>query len=270
MATATPTRKRQRKTYSAPALEKGLDIIELLANEGQPLATPAIAARLNRSIGEIFRMIVVLEQRGYITTQGDDRFVLTLKLFELAARDAPVNRLTSAAVDVMHRLAEDTQQSCHLAIHGNGRSIVVAQENSPAWRGLSVRLGAEAPLMQSCSGHLLLAYADPESRQQMLDAQPRHFGRRAGKTTVQRMTERVLKHGYESVKSAQVAGVRDIGYPVFNHSGRMTAALVIPFLEHVDGSQAVSFEDCRTRLAQAANDISSALGYAPDSRAPNG
>ena len=44
-------------TYSAPALEKGLDILELLAGEAEGLSQAAIAERLGRSTGEIFRML---------------------------------------------------------------------------------------------------------------------------------------------------------------------------------------------------------------------
>ena len=52
--------------YSAPALEKGLDIVELLAAASTPLSTRAIAERIGRSKGEIFRMVFVLLQRGYL------------------------------------------------------------------------------------------------------------------------------------------------------------------------------------------------------------
>jgi hypothetical protein len=46
--------------YRAPALEKGLDVIELLAAEKSPLNLSAISQRLGRSSGELFRMLMVL------------------------------------------------------------------------------------------------------------------------------------------------------------------------------------------------------------------
>src|SRR5215831_7001214 len=45
--------------YRAPALEKGLDVIELLAAEKSPLNLSAISQRLGRSSGELFRMLQV-------------------------------------------------------------------------------------------------------------------------------------------------------------------------------------------------------------------
>lgn len=226
-----------------------------------------MAAQLDRSVGELFRMIMVLEQRGYVARSGKDEFELTLRLFELALSDAPVQRLTAAAADPMMDLASATQQSCHLVIYSNGRGIVIAKESSPADRGFSVRLGAEAPLLQSCSGHLLLAYADVRARTDMLKGQPKAFRKPLSDAAVQRIINRVLRQGYESNKSEQVSGVLDIGYPVFDHTGNLVAALVIPFLEHIDGSHPVSFDACRECLADTAAAISKALGYTESARA---
>src|SRR6478752_905346 len=65
--TADPVKLGGRgRAYPAPALEKGLEIIELLAAAAQPLSTRAIADNLGRSKGEIFRMLCVLMDRGYI------------------------------------------------------------------------------------------------------------------------------------------------------------------------------------------------------------
>ena len=43
-------------SYAAPALEKGLDILELLASSGRPMGTRQLAEELGRSKNEIFRI----------------------------------------------------------------------------------------------------------------------------------------------------------------------------------------------------------------------
>ena len=89
----TPATKLVRGTgarYAAPALEKGLDVIELLARETDGLTLNEVARLLDRTSSELFRMVNALCRRGYIG-QHDDRYVLTLKLFELAR----CNRATS-------------------------------------------------------------------------------------------------------------------------------------------------------------------------------
>ena len=68
------------RKYRAPALEKGLDVLELLSAHGQPLTPSQMSATLGRSVSELFRMIQVLEFRGYIE-QSSDGYRLTNRLF---------------------------------------------------------------------------------------------------------------------------------------------------------------------------------------------
>ena len=63
---------RNKSRYAAPALDKGLDILELLASETEGLTRSEISRRLGRTVGELFRMMVCLEERGYITDVGPE------------------------------------------------------------------------------------------------------------------------------------------------------------------------------------------------------
>ena len=55
-----PKISKEASQYSAPALEKGLDILELLADSAPGLTQNQIATRLGRSASELFRMVEVL------------------------------------------------------------------------------------------------------------------------------------------------------------------------------------------------------------------
>lgn len=251
----------RRKQYSAPALEKGLDILELLAGEPKGLNISALANRQDRSVGEVFRMMAVLEQRGFITLREDsDAYVITLKMFELSHRFPPIVRISAAATNPMKSLSYEINQSCHLVIYYEGRGHVVAQNDAPTERILSVRLGAEAPLMDSCSGHILLAYSGDESRDAMINKIPSHQKKPRSKELA-RLVRRIRKQGNEIMKSAQVQGVEDIGYPVFDQSGDVVAALVVPFVVYLDDSHPVPLQDAPVLVADAAEKISAALGH---------
>lgn len=251
----------KRKTYSAPALEKGLDILELLANQAEGMNISEITKTLNRSVGELFRMLVVLEQRGYVSLQpGSDRYRLTLKMFGLAHRFPPVKRLTSVSAPVLQRLSYAIEQSCHLVIYYEGKGHVVVQQDSPSERVFSVRLGAEAPLMNTCSGHLLLAFADQSTRSQMLSRIPAHHPNENG-FNIDKMVRKVLGQGYESIHSAQAQGIQDIGYPIFDYQDQAVAALIVPFFEYLDASRQTSADDAHQLIKQAALEISVALGF---------
>lgn len=83
--------------YRAPALDKGLDILELLARTDGGLTQVEIAKALGKSPNEFYRMLDRLVRRGYVQRQDGDRFTLTLKMFGLAHFHQPVRRLVSFA-----------------------------------------------------------------------------------------------------------------------------------------------------------------------------
>jgi DNA-binding IclR family transcriptional regulator len=256
-----------KRRYSAPALEKGLDVLELLSREEDGLTVSSIAKELGRSVSELFRMMVVLEQRGYIhSSLGSDRYRLTLKLFEIAHRFRPMQRLTSVATSIMKTLAYRLEQSCHLVIYYEGKGHVVAQQDAPSERVFSVRLGAEAPLLNTCSGHVLLAFADEHEREIMVGKIPRHHPRPV-RRDLDRIILRVREQGCEVIPSAQVQGVTDVGYPVFDHTGGCIAALVVPFFSYIDGSHSADLKTAQLSARDAAGAISRMLGSAPGSSA---
>ena len=154
--------------YAAPALEKGLDILELLARSEVPLSQKDIAQKLDRTIGEIYRMVMCLVERGYLVNL-DDRFIVSTKLFELAHVNPPTHRLLAEALPIMQKLSSDLDQSCHLTVYNQGRQIVVAKVDSPSGMGFSVRVGAELDVLVSASGRVLLAFQDLETRRFRID-----------------------------------------------------------------------------------------------------
>src|ERR1700688_4455482 len=97
--------------YPTPALEKGLDILELFASEPAGLTKSEVARRLGRTVSEIFRMLVCLEERGYISESRDgERFHLTLRLFELGQQYPPTKRLITESLAIMQRVTDELNQ----------------------------------------------------------------------------------------------------------------------------------------------------------------
>src|SRR5256885_17271743 len=94
--------------YPTPALEKGLDILELFASEPTGLTKSEVARSLDRTVSEIFRMLVCLEERGYISQSKDgERFCLTLRLFKLAHEYPPTKRMITEALPIMQQATHE-------------------------------------------------------------------------------------------------------------------------------------------------------------------
>lgn len=131
--------------YRAPALDKGLDILESLASVDGGLTQAEIAKHLDRSPNEFYRMLDRLVKRGYVTKLDGDRYSLTLKLFGLAQLHAPVRRLASFATPFMRELADRSKQANQLAVFDRGSVVVIAQQEAPdtgAFPSASARISA--------------------------------------------------------------------------------------------------------------------------------
>jgi hypothetical protein len=158
----------EKNSYATPALEKGLDVIELLARQPRGLTRNEISRELNRTVSEIFRMLLCLEQRGYIAQVDGDRYALTPKLFNLVQLHPPTEQLITEALPVMHQVAYNTRQSCHMGVIEGAEVIILAQVNAPISIGFCVRLGSSVELLEATTGHVILAHQDEERRARTL------------------------------------------------------------------------------------------------------
>jgi DNA-binding IclR family transcriptional regulator len=245
--------------YRAPALEKGLDILELLARSVVPMTLSEISEAIGRSKSEIFRMIQVLEGRGYLERPaGTEPYALTNRLFMLGMEHPPVKGLLEVALPIMHHFAEDIAQPCHLVVPSEEFIVVIARVDSPGDLGFVVRIGHRRPLTHSTSGLVLLSFQTETIRERWLDTLDRKGIRYDRKRLITRL-EAIRTQGYACIASELIAGITDLSAPILQHKSAI-AALTVPYAERVsqkDGQQRESIKHLRKAAAQ----ISDALTY---------
>ncbi|MGJ7916123.1 IclR family transcriptional regulator [Massilia sp. LXY-6] len=255
---ATNLKETEGRSYSAPALEKGLDILELLCHAEMPLSQKDIAQQLGRSVGEIYRMMTCLLNRNYVA-QIDDSYHVTTKLFELAHANPPTHRLLIEARPIMQKLSSALDQSCHLTVYGQGKQIVIAKIDPPSSMGFSVRVGSELEVLISASGRVLLAFQDPETRnfrmEEALQRRPNHVD-----PQLENVLDFIKERGYESAPSVQVRGLYALSFPILDSQGHAIAALTVPYAERIDQVQRKSIPEVQEELGEAARLLSARIG----------
>jgi DNA-binding IclR family transcriptional regulator len=240
--------------YRAPALDKGLDILELLARTDGGLTQVEIAKAIGKSPNEFYRMLDRLVRRGYVQRQDGDRFGLTLKLFGLAHLHAPLRRLISYAQPVMRDLSMQAEQACHLSIYDRGAVAVIAQQDSPSYWAMAVRVGAQMNLFTTGSGLVLIAFQSEKERAIMIEDEQRMHGTQLPEGLKAKLTT-IQSEGFINMPSQQTAGVRNISAPILSVDGNAIAAITIPFIKPVSGGSADE-EACIALVRRAAADIS--------------
>jgi DNA-binding IclR family transcriptional regulator len=236
--------------YRAPALDKGLDILELLARTADGLSQAEIAKALDRSPNEIYRMLDRLVRRDYVRRTPEDRYEITLKLFELGHARPPLHRMVSQAMPVLRHFALKAEQAVHMVVQDRNILVVIAQVDGPGYWNVSIRVGSRIGLVNTGSGHVFLAFATPEERLLMLEEQDLGSPEKMPKGLEARL-EGVREQGYEMMPSAQVSGVSNLTVPIFGPLGTVIAVLTCPYTQRLDKLDAPNMQTVLKMLQQA-------------------
>ena len=205
--------KKKPVKYNAPALDKGLDIIEYLSKEGIPQSQVEIAQGINRTPSEIYRMLVCLEERGYLLRGFNaGKYRLSLKMYSLSHTHTPFDELKRVARYPMQTLSETTRQSCHLSIMNNDQLLVISQVRSP----------------KTTSGITLLSMISSEKAKEILE-RDLHYTSWSSKKKEKLVKEikKVKKVGYRTQESKLTSGITDIAIPIGLEDSNLKAVLAV-------------------------------------------
>ncbi|MBL0372436.1 IclR family transcriptional regulator [Rhizobium sp. KVB221] len=247
--------------YRAPALDKGLDILELLAGIDGGLTQAEIAKRMGKNANEFYRMLDRLVKRGYVTRLDGDRYSLTLKLFGLAQLHAPVRRLASYATPLMRELADQSKQANQLVVFDRGAAVVIAQQEAPGYWGISIRVGSHISLLNTGSGHVLLAFRSAEQRAMMM-REYEETGEAGGeqKADLLERLDQIRERGYEMMPSVQTAGVVNLSAPIMGPDETAIAALTIPYITIINNPAAPNISQTIQLLLKTSQQLSKLAG----------
>ncbi|WP_270728241.1 IclR family transcriptional regulator [Shimia sp. Alg240-R146] len=253
--------------YRAPALEKGLDIIELLASHGEGLTQGELAKALERSPSEIYRMLSTLVRRDYvIRSLSGDRYSLSLKMFSISQRHPPIGRVIEAALPRMRAVTRKAWQSCHMGMESNGDIVIVASAESPGNWGLALKTGTVIGLWNTGTGRVLTAFRPDEEIEDLVAKHRPAVGEPAlNRADFDSHIARIRAAGFEKMPSDTAIGVTNIAFPIFGPSGNAAAVLSCPYLERVDDLEVPSVDEVVELYGALALELTAIYG----GKAPN-
>jgi len=205
--------------YSVPALDKAFDVLELLGSRSDGMSQTEIAEATGWSVSQLFRVLVTLENRGWLLRDGA-QYSFSMAAFDLAHRHPPLRGLLEAATPLMRELSRRVSQSSNLSVLDMGSVRVIAQVESPADFGYRVRVGALFSL-DSATG---TALTTGEAVRRDDPLQP---------------------------------GITDLVVPVLAPDGSVRAALTVPYV--ATSFSVVAAEDVLAHARTAASGISDKL-----------
>ena len=225
---------KPNKRYSAPALDKGLDILEYLSTTSAPQTQSELIQALGRTQSEIYRMLECLVHRNFIAKdESTGAYSLTLKLYALSHRHNRTSLIRKAAAQPMEELAEATQQSCHLSLPYGSEILIVIERLPPRTVCLSVGEGSALSFSMSASGRMLLSrLPDDSTRIQRLkqDEAFRKLKGNAKKVLLEEIKDLSEQKGFIAQSKVTPGGI-DLGTTIGVAETETFGALAMSYIE---------------------------------------
>lgn len=246
---------------SAKCLERGLELLNVLASSPEPCALAELGRRLGVPKSNAFRLVDALTRCGYVRQHEDSRYEATLKLWELGNTVVSRASLPRAAVPMLERLAIRTCESAQLAVLDGDKSVYIDKRDGSHPVSGVTRIGTRAPAHACATGKAELAFLPPEALGQLFGGHARL--RRFTPATLVSM--KALRADLDAVRQAGVAvnrgewfeDVWGIAAPILNHAGHVCASIGVWGPKN---RIAPLLNDIMVAVKAAAADTSSALG----------
>jgi DNA-binding IclR family transcriptional regulator len=213
------------------ALRNGLAVLDLFRMDRQALTATEIARELGIHKSTASRIASNLMLSGYLVpaTNGHG-YRLSGKLARLGAIASADTDLTTASVDHVRALVDDTGETCHVGVlEGHEAVTVVLVDGS-----FSVRLhswvGKRSEAYSTAMGKVLLAGLSDPTLDMLFPGRTLEPKTGHTITTVAALKEQlaqVRRHGFALDDEELEPGLRCVAAPIHDHNHQVVAALTI-------------------------------------------
>ncbi len=151
----------QKKYYHIKSLEKGLKVIELLAEENGATVTQ-VAKSLGFNRTGSHRFLSTLKELGFVEKNADSTYQLTFKVFEIGMKIANRFDILRTAFSSMQELASIYNETINLG-HLEGLDIIHLDKiESRELLRMDPGIGSRAPAHCTALGKAILAFIPRE------------------------------------------------------------------------------------------------------------
>lgn len=258
-----------RLVTAAPALRKGLAVLQVLASRAAPVSAAAVARDLDLPRSTTYELLNELAAAGFAVHLPDERrWGLGLAAFEIGSAYLRGQPLERVGRPVLGRLSAATGGTAHLGVlHGN-QTLYLAKEKSGRAPTLVTEVGVRLPAALTATGLSILAHL-PAGQVRAMFPDAAAFVDRTGRgpTTLpelRRDLTRVRRQGRAVEDGRVTAGAASIAAAVFDHNRVPIAAVGVTVGHRCAADTESACPESFARLAApvhaAARDVTAAIG----------
>ncbi len=209
------------------ALARGLDVITAFQPGRPVMSLSEVAGAANLARPTARRILLTLQELGYVRTQGSG-FALTPRVLDLGVAYVRSMNLWDIARPHLETLSARTGESCSIAQLDGSDIVYVARVAVPKIVSLAVQIGTRFPALQTSLGKVLLAALTPDEADAVL-AEPSRSGLtprwRPNREERDAELRQVRARGWALTDEQLTRGIRSVAAPVRNGAGEVIAAV---------------------------------------------
>jgi DNA-binding IclR family transcriptional regulator len=264
MATGRKNSKGTRE-YSAPAVDRALDILEYMAAHPHPYGATELSRCLKIPLNSVFRILKRLTEREYTVQDSlSGGYQLSTRMFSLGMSLYTRFDLRQRARQHLEWLCRETDETCQIQVP-HGEKVLVLDTVSPEVQYyIRIVPGGLVYYHANAYGKVMLAFQSEEAVKKIL---PPRLPSLTPNTIVLRselltQLEEVRKTGLGYDDEEYNEGIRCIGSPVFDVEGKIVAGLgVTGLVSTFRKNRQGSFEQL---VLECARRVSKDIGYSGD------
>jgi IclR family transcriptional regulator, KDG regulon repressor len=255
---------RGKRSYTITALQRGLHLLTLFAGAERGLSASEVAKRSALPVSTVHRFLMNLESSGFLSCSEDGVYHLGVLCFGLGHAALAQLDIRRLSIPFLRELNQATRETIHLTVRHGATAVYVDKLDSPEPVRIYSRIGASVPLYCSAVGKVMLAYMQPQDRDNLLSQvefkrfTPNTIG---NSQELLAYLQRVRRQGFAYDLEENEPHIRCVAAPIWDHAGSVNASLSIT-------GPAVRMSNSRMRelsalVKQAGLNISRELGYEP-------
>jgi DNA-binding IclR family transcriptional regulator len=252
------------KKYKAPAAEKLLDILELMAQHNKGFSLTELSTTLNIPGNSVFRIMKELESKNYIYKDlMNNSYQLTGKLYYLGSSIANRIKLRTVALEAMQSLLTFTRETTILTKLGDQYStLIIDQLESPEPIKFLSTIGLLYPSHSSAMGKAMLAFLSESSINEYLSnssLSPSTANTITDRELLLQELQKIRTNGYAIDNEESCIGLKCIAAPIFNNKGSIEGAIGIsaPLFRLTDDK----LDSYINKIVDQTTEVSSLMGF---------
>lgn len=210
-------------------LRKGVDLLSALVASVNPLSLGELASACGQPKATTHRLLATLCALQLVSARNDGRYSLGPRCLTLGSAYLGGLDLRREALPILQQLVATTNETAHLGVSGGDKVVLIEQAEPDRSIRMVSRVGANSPLHATSIGKVLLAYGTADDLEALLD----QGVERLTSNTITDPQElrfalkRVREMGFAINDIEYEEGIRCVGAPVYDHTGKVIAGISV-------------------------------------------